>query len=206
MRDCPWISKPPFLFFSQLDPFWLGFTQELFRGKSLRHWIEEGKFAPSKRVEICQELLKIVGDLLKNDILHSDIQPDNVMFAEIGADGLPRQMKLIDFGIAGDLADPMEAHSRTNLEYAHPNDYEVRLELLKKEEPQQIKQFEWASEIFAIGCNWIYILTGKSWKGRWREEAEKIYSKELIQLIEEMQSGHWQNRPTLAELQDRFPK
>lgn len=73
-------------------------VEEFVEGDSLRDWLNSGnKFTLPTAFSVLYTLLQIEIELEKNNILHRDINPNNII---LGADG---QVYLIDFGLAKNL-------------------------------------------------------------------------------------------------------
>lgn len=74
-------------------------VEEFVEGSSLRDWLNEGnKFTLTQAFTTLQTLLEIELELEKQNILHRDINPNNII---LGTNGI---VYLIDFGLAKNLA------------------------------------------------------------------------------------------------------
>lgn len=76
-------------------------VEEFIDGISLRDWINQGnKFDLASAYKVLETLLNIEVDLEKSNILHRDINPNNVILSSDG------KVYLIDFGLAKNLCGP----------------------------------------------------------------------------------------------------
>lgn len=72
--------------------------EEFISGNSIREILDKGeRFSLSKAFNLLYNLLAIEGELEKKDLLHRDINPNNIMISDEG------KIYLIDFGAAKDL-------------------------------------------------------------------------------------------------------
>ena len=76
-------------------------VENFIEGESLRDRLEAGyKFKLKEAVDLLKKLLYIEVDLERNQLLHRDINPNNIMLTENG------EIVLIDFGLAKNLNGP----------------------------------------------------------------------------------------------------
>ncbi|MGE3063417.1 MAG: serine/threonine-protein kinase [bacterium] len=120
---------------------------EYIKGRSLKQIIKDkGKIPVKYALYILKEVLKGLSHVHKNNILHRDLKPDNIMISDEGV------VKLTDFG----LAFGSESVNVTN-----PGTYMGTPAYFP---PEQLtgKQLSAVSDIFSLGITFAEILTGKN--------------------------------------------
>lgn len=74
---------------------------ELIAGRSLRSiLLDEGRLAPERAVLLMREICAGVGAAHRNNVIHRDLKPDNIMVIPPGVVGEVETAKVVDFGIA----------------------------------------------------------------------------------------------------------
>ncbi|HKY04336.1 MAG TPA: protein kinase, partial [Blastocatellia bacterium] len=74
---------------------------ELIQGPSLRSiLLEEGRLAPERAVLLMREICAGVGAAHRNNVIHRDLKPDNIMVIPPGVVSDWETAKVVDFGIA----------------------------------------------------------------------------------------------------------
>ncbi|MBX3232793.1 MAG: serine/threonine protein kinase [Labilithrix sp.] len=71
---------------------------EYIEGKSLRHAMEDGPFAPERALHVARQITLGLEKAHEAGIVHRDLKPDNIML--VTKDGDPDFVKVLDFGIA----------------------------------------------------------------------------------------------------------
>ncbi|MDD3803951.1 MAG: serine/threonine-protein kinase [bacterium] len=120
---------------------------EYIKGRSLKQIVKDKRKIPVKfALYILNEVLKGLNHVHKNNILHRDLKPDNIMISDEGV------VKLTDFG----LAFGSESVNVTN-----PGTYMGTPAYFP---PEQLtgKQLSVASDIFSLGITFAEMLTGKN--------------------------------------------
>jgi serine/threonine protein kinase len=116
-------------------------------GRLLREILSEGKMSQDRAIRIAIEVLEALEYIHENGVIHRDLKPENIM---VDADD---NIKLIDFGIAGDAA-------ARRLTYAN---FTATLGTADYISPEQVKgkRGDGRSDIYAMGIILYEMLTGK---------------------------------------------
>ena len=73
-------------------------VMEWCEGRLLRQILDEGRMIPRRAIRIAVDVLKALQYIHDNGVVHRDLKPENIMVDD------DDNIKLIDFGIAGDAA------------------------------------------------------------------------------------------------------
>ncbi len=117
-------------------------------GVSLRQWMHDNPPPDLETVRrIADQLIAGLRVLHRNEIVHADLRPENVM---IGADG---QVKIIDFGSA----------RAEGLAQAAPGAREAMLGTLQYSAPEYLcgETPDWRADLFSLGVIAYELLTGR---------------------------------------------
>ena len=121
---------------------------ELVEGQPIDRYCEARDLGIESRIRLFFEVLAAVEYAHRNLILHRDLKPSNILVTNDG------QVKLLDFGIAKLLGEPIEATALTQLagraftpEYAAPEQVEG-------------KEVTTATDVYALGVLLYVLLTG----------------------------------------------
>jgi serine/threonine-protein kinase len=116
-------------------------------GRLLRQILDEGKISHERAIKIAVEVLDALDYIHANGIVHRDLKPENIM---VDADD---NIKLIDFGIAGDAAAKRLTYANFTAAIGTPNYIS----------PEQVKgkRGDGRSDIFSMGVILYEMLTGK---------------------------------------------
>ncbi|WP_297443995.1 bifunctional protein-serine/threonine kinase/phosphatase [Sulfurimonas sp.] len=121
------------------------YVMQLFRGEDLNSYLKTHKHITiDDGVELTTVLLKMSQYLLKYDLIHGDIKPDNIMIAKINED--TTEYKIIDFGSITEIFS-------TQSQVGTPS--------FLAPERFQGEAISETTEIFAIGVTLYLSLTGK---------------------------------------------
>ena len=149
----PHVEPDGYFTFSEGNITRYGLVMEKIEGKTLQEWLQENSEQPISQelaLDWLKQLISILEHLHKNNYFHRDIKPSNIM---IKSDGT---LVLIDFGsvkeITGSyLAKLVEDGEATKL---YTPGYAPKEQREGKPLPQ--------SDFFALGCTFVYLLTGTS--------------------------------------------
>jgi serine/threonine-protein kinase len=116
-------------------------------GRLLREILDNGRIDPGRAIRITIEILEALQHIHQRGIVHRDMKPENVMVD--AADNI----KLIDFGIAGDSTARRLTYANITAALGTPNYIS----------PEQVKgkRGDARSDIYAVGVMLYEMLTGK---------------------------------------------
>jgi WD40 repeat protein/predicted Ser/Thr protein kinase len=175
-------------------------VMEKIDGVTLKQWRTENRnyiLTQEQAISWLKQLVEILEQLHRQDLIHRDIKPSNIMLRPDG------QLVLIDFGAVREITATYLQRQRDNITgtviistgYTPPEQMEGHAV------PQ--------SDFFALGRTFVYLLTGKSpidldrnprtGKLQWRERSTPI-SREFGDLIEYMMATFHGQRPQKPQM------
>jgi serine/threonine-protein kinase len=122
-------------------------VMEWCEGRLLRQILDEGRISQDRAIGIVIAVLEALQYIHDNGVVHRDMKPENVM---VDADD---NVKLIDFGIAGDAGARRLTYANITATLGTPNYIS----------PEQVKgkRGDGRSDIYAVGVMLYEMLTGK---------------------------------------------
>jgi eukaryotic-like serine/threonine-protein kinase len=116
-------------------------------GRLLRRILSEGRISQDRAIRIAINVLEALEYIHQNGVVHRDLKPENIMV------GMQDNIKLIDFGIAGDAA-------AKRLTYAN---FTATLGTADYISPEQVKgkRGDGRSDIYSMGVILYEMLAGK---------------------------------------------
>ena len=122
-------------------------VMEWCEGRLLRQILDEGRISQERAIRIAIHVLEALQYIHENGVVHRDLKPENIM---VDAND---NIKLIDFGIAGDSAARRLTYANITAALGSPN-YIA---------PEQVKgkRGDGRSDLFAMGVILYEMLTGR---------------------------------------------
>jgi serine/threonine-protein kinase len=116
-------------------------------GRLLRNILDEGRISQEHALHIAVNVLEALDYIHANGVVHRDLKPENIM---VDADD---DIKLIDFGIAGDAAARRLTYAKITTALGSPNYIS----------PEQVKgkRGDGRTDIYTMGVILYEMLTGK---------------------------------------------
>jgi serine/threonine-protein kinase len=116
-------------------------------GRLLRKILDEGRLPHDRAIRIAQGILHALDYIHSNGVVHRDLKPENIMVDD------QDNIKLIDFGIAGDSASRRLTYANFTPTLGTPNYIS----------PEQVKgkRGDGRADIFSMGVILYEMLTGK---------------------------------------------
>ncbi|AFY82068.1 hybrid sensor histidine kinase/response regulator [Oscillatoria acuminata] len=135
-----------------LEPYKNGWALFLEDGGaiSLSEWMESNSLSMLKFLEIATALVDALGELHKQNIIHKDIKPQNIII-----NPLTETVQLIDFSIASRL-------ERENPTLSHPDLLEGTLAYMSPEQTGRMnRSVDYRSDFYSLGVTFYELLTGQ---------------------------------------------
>jgi serine/threonine-protein kinase len=122
-------------------------VMEWCEGRLLRQILDEGRIPQDRAIRIAIGVLEALEYIHANGVVHRDLKPENIMVDDHD------DIKLIDFGIAGDSAARRLTYANFTATLGTPNYIS----------PEQVKgkRGDGRSDIFSVGVILYEMLTGK---------------------------------------------
>ena len=122
-------------------------VMEWCEGRLLREILDEGRISQERALHIAAAVLEALDYIHSNGIVHRDLKPENIMVDPSD------DIKIIDFGIAGDAGARRLTYANITATLGTPNYIS----------PEQVKgkRGDGRSDIYAVGVILYEMLTGK---------------------------------------------
>jgi serine/threonine-protein kinase len=122
-------------------------VMEWCEGRLLRQILDEGRISQERAIRIAGSVLEALEYIHANGVAHRDLKPENIMVDDEG------NLKLIDFGIAGDTAARRLTYANFTATLGTPNYIS----------PEQVKgkRGDGRSDLYSVGVILYEMLTGK---------------------------------------------
>ena len=123
---------------------------EDFGGDSLKSWMQQRKFSLEEFLQIAIAATEALGQIHSANIIHKDINLSNIIFNLLSG-----QLKIIDFGISGQL-------TRENAAMKNPNVLEGTLAYMSPEQTGRMnRSLDYRTDFYSLGITFYELLTGK---------------------------------------------
>jgi hypothetical protein len=128
------------------------YTMEYLDGVSLEQLVEvEGPLPPGRVVHLLAQACGALAEAHRIGLIHRDVKPANVLVCERG--GVPDHVKVLDFGLVKDLADPSVVVSSVGAIIGTPL-------FMAPEAIHNAEQIDARADIYALGALGYYLLAG----------------------------------------------
>ncbi len=123
---------------------------EYFDGSALNNYIAKNKIGLEDFLNIAIKSTEIIGQIHKNNIIHKDINPSNILWND-----KTKNLKIIDFGISSRL--PHEVQAAIN-----PSKLEGSLPYISPEQTGRMnRNIDYRTDYYSLGITLYELLTGR---------------------------------------------
>ncbi len=160
-------------------------VQEFIDGKNLAQELAEvGKFSAPEITALLKELLPVLRTIHRQQVIHRDIKPDNIIRRPPTATHQRSSLVLVDFGAAKHATETTLGKTGTVIGSA------------AFIAPEQVRgKANFSSDLYSLGVTCIYLLTGlppfdlldsgeNKWV--WRDYVEKDFDPKLAQILDKL--------------------
>ncbi len=166
------------------------FVMEYIEGIDLGTAVKMRNIPHSEKIDIVIQVLKALSYAHKNNVIHRDIKPDNILIDDDG------NVKILDFGIAQFYGDKQAPDGRTST-----GTIMGTYNYMSPEQKDSSDNVTAQSDLYSIGVVMYGLFTGKIPNGRFPEPAElnPEVSSELNSIILQCLNSDPRKRPESAE-------
>ncbi len=166
------------------------FVMEFIEGTDLATTAKSKELSHDEKIDIIVQLLKALSYAHRNNVIHRDIKPDNILIDEDG------NVKILDFGIAQFYDDHNKTYDRTCAGMVMGT-----FNYMSPEQRESADNVSAQSDLYSVGVVMYHLFTGKLPAGRFQDPAElnSELSTELNSLILKCLETDPSNRPASAE-------
>ncbi|MCG8412689.1 MAG: serine/threonine protein kinase, partial [Pseudomonadales bacterium] len=137
------------------------FVMEFIEGTDLATTAKSKELSHDEKIDIIVQLLKALSYAHRNNVIHRDIKPDNIL---IDADG---HVKILDFGIAQFYDDHNKTYDRTCAGMVMGT-----FNYMSPEQRESADNVSAQSDLYSVGVVMYHLFTGKLPTGRFQDPAE----------------------------------
>jgi eukaryotic-like serine/threonine-protein kinase len=120
-------------------------VMELLRGEPFDAWVRRTKPSPTESIARLMPALRAVAAAHALGVIHRDLKPEHIYLCR-GADGTPRQTKVLDFGIAKELGAPDSSTSLTS-----PGSLIGTVHYMAPEQVRNSRHADVRSDVYSLG-------------------------------------------------------
>lgn len=125
------------------------FAMEFVDGESVRHLMRKtGRIEDKKALDIIIQITKALEHAHRNDLIHRDIKPDNILYTKNGV------AKLADLGLAKSVKHDTSV-TLSGIALGTPN-------YISPEQAMGAKDVDIRSDIYSLGATFYHMLTGQT--------------------------------------------
>ena len=132
-------------------------VQEFLEGETLRERLRAGALPARKALDIAAQIARGLAAAHEKGIVHRDLKPENLFVTKDG------HVKILDFGLARQIALPSDAGDTRSPTLARPTEPGVILGTVAYMSPEQVRGLpvDHRADIFAFGCVLYEMVSGR---------------------------------------------
>ena len=132
-------------------------VQELLEGDTLRERLRAGALPARKALDIAVQIARGLAAAHERGIVHRDLKPENVFVTKDG------HVKILDFGLARQIALPADAGDTRSPTLARPTEPGLILGTIAYMSPEQVRGLpvDHRADIFSFGCVLYEMVSGR---------------------------------------------
>ena len=166
------------------------FVMEFIEGTDLATTAKSRNLSHDEKIDIIVQVLKALSYAHRNNVIHRDIKPDNILIDEDG------NVKILDFGIAQFYDDHNKTYDRTCAGMVMGT-----FNYMSPEQKESADNVSAKSDLYSVGVVMYHLFTGKLPNGRFSDPSElnNDIPAELNNLILKCLETDPSQRPDSAE-------
>ncbi len=137
------------------------FVMEFIEGTDLATTAKAKELSHDEKIDIIVQVLKALSYAHRNNVIHRDIKPDNILIDEDG------NVKILDFGIAQFYEEHHKTYDRTCAGMVMGT-----FNYMSPEQRESAENVSAQSDLYSVGVVMYHLFTGKLPNGRFSDPAE----------------------------------